>query len=136
MDPVTRFRSPRAGVALLEAMFAVAIFGLAAVALLAAVRDLGRLAVESDVEGHVHARLRGLLEEELRDGAIRERTRTVGPDDFGVRYAISVATERPTNRNGLPLEGLFRIRVRAEWKDGGVAEAREADALRYAPLYR
>ncbi len=131
--------SPRlasGGVALLEALFAVAIFGLVAVSLLGALRDLGQLSVETGIESAILLQMRALLEEELRDPLVELRSRSLGPDSSGVTYFVTTQPELRRNRSGQPLDGLYSILVRAEWREGTRPQFREATTLRHASLYR
>ncbi len=137
MDSVTVSNLRPAGVALLESLLALALFGVAIVALVGILKEMSLITVESTARQHALSQTQSLLEEQLRSPQIEEGTSEVGPDERGIRYRVVVAQETSlVTRQGMILPGMYWIQVTASWDEGGRTERVEAETLRNALLYR
>lgn len=131
----SRKRADRA-LALLEILLAVAVFGIAAVALVRVVHQIGMTSVESALETRVVSTLESLLEEHGRSPNLRTGVIDLPADVDGVIYQVEVRPHPLTSSQGLALEDLYRVRALARWTEGPNARTLEAETYRYAPMYQ
>lgn len=135
MDSLNQHRS--SGVALLEAMLALALFGITVVSLVGVLRNMSLLTVESSRRAHALNHAQSLLEAELRSYQVIEGVTRTGPDDLGISYEVRVEPHLElVNQTGSTLPGMYRILVIATWREGAQIETLEAETLRNALLYR
>ncbi len=140
-------RAP-AGVALIEVILAVSLFGLAALGLLRALTSLSQVANEALMEQRMMAVLQSTLTQYHRQPKIEETQRpiTTEPDELGVWTETVITEMTEKNRNLLetdqseqggrqPLQQMFHIVVTARWELGGQGGETTADTYRYAPLF-
>ncbi len=124
------------GIALLEAMLALALFGLVTVSLVGALQNMTLLAVESTQQTSAIHGMRSLMEESLRGPSIETGTQEIGPDEMGILYQVSVTPDlTQVNENGLALPDLYLIEVSATWQEGNRRESLTAETLRNVQLY-
>lgn len=137
-----QYRCAAAGFTLLEAMLAVFIFGMAAVALVEAINASGRTSLAARQKGNIRTRLDNLLLEATRDPLwMVENTRLPLVTENEVRDGGFVFTIRREplelkNADGNPLQGLYLVRVTARWMDGGREQSEFAETLAYPLLFR
>jgi len=123
-------------IALLEILLAVAVFGIAAVALVRVVHQIGLTSVESALETRVIGTLETLLEEHGKAPNLRTGTIDFPSDADGVVYQVDVRSLPLNSSQGLALENLYRVRAVARWNEGPSPRTLEAETFRYAPMYQ
>lgn len=111
-------------------MFVIAVGGLA-VALDRAFAAANLLRREEEIRQQIES----LVDESLfLPIPVLEEGREVGPDELGVRYAVSVEpTEEFRNMDDEILEGLWVVTVRAQWEDRGQKQEWRESFLRFQP---
>tara|TARA_R110002096_G_scaffold54517_13_gene140603 strand:- start:9691 stop:10110 length:420 start_codon:yes stop_codon:yes gene_type:complete len=129
-------RSRNTGVALLEAMLALAVFGLVTVSLVGALRSMSLLTIESAQEAHAVQAMRTLMEQQLHSQEVEPGVTRIGPDELGVSYQVNINPEVSIiDGNGIALPDLYQIEVIAAWKEGDRTQSRRAETLKNALLY-
>ena len=124
------------GFVLLEVLLALTLFGLVAVALTSALSQVGKLAVEGQIELHVINGLQSALLEaskvpEMEPGSFRS-----DPDILGIVYETTIEEMELFNIDEQPLTDIYRVEVRALWEVNGLPQEEIAETFRYEPLYR
>lgn len=141
-------RGQAAGVALIEVLLAVSLFGLAALGLLRALTTLSLVANEALMEQRMMAVLQSTLTQYHRQPKIEETDRPIitEPDEMGVWTETVIVEMNEANRMQLetdenergtrqPLQQMFHITVIARWNLGDQGGEAIADTYRYAPLF-
>lgn len=118
---------------LLETLLALMIFSLAVVALVEAVNQLGKDTLHQRREADVQERMRSLLVEHTRHPEPPEVAKIQEED---VTYTIRRVKLELKNRDGMPLNDLFEVRVTAEWLEGRELQTLSAETWVYPPLFR
>jgi prepilin-type N-terminal cleavage/methylation domain-containing protein len=118
---------------LLETLLALMIFSIAVVALVEAVNQLGKDTLHRRREATVHERVRSLLVEHSRLPNAPEEAKT---EEDGVSYLIRRKRLDLKNREGMPINDLFEVRVTAEWLEGREPQTLSAETWVYPPLFR
>ena len=119
---------------LLETLLALMVFSLAVVALVEAVNQLGASTLHQRRETEVQEHMWSLLLEHTRMPQPPEELETREGD---VTYVVErIPLEDLRNQDGLPLQGLFEIRVTAIWMEGGLEQSAEASTWVYPPLFQ
>lgn len=142
-------RAPQAGVLLVEVLLALALFGMAALALMKALTMVSQAANEAKMEMRMVAVLQSTLTQYSRMTRIEETDRPIvsEPDELGV-WTETIIREM-TEQNGellqtdesergtrQPLQQMYHIIVTAYWEMEGQEGQMTANTYRYAPLYR
>ncbi|MCB1278633.1 hypothetical protein [Prosthecobacter sp.] len=109
------------------------IFSLAVVALVEAVNQLGKDTLHQRREASVQERMRSLLIEYTR---LPEPPEEAKIQENDVTYTIRRTKLDLKNRDGLPLNDLFEVRVTAEWLEGREPQTTSAETWVYPPLFR
>ena len=120
----------------MEVLLSIALFALVAVALTQALGQLGRLSVEGRIDLHVMNGLQSALHEFSKVRQLEETQFVSDPDDLGVIYESTVEEVELENMDGQLLEDMWRIRVRALWRERGQEREEIAEVFRYGPLYQ
>lgn len=148
-QPVRAARRRQAGVALIEVILAVALFGMAALGLLRALTTMSRAANNAKMELRMMAVLQSTLTQHARKPDIEETTRPIvsEPDESGVWTETTILEMNEKNRNFLEtdesetggrqqLQQMFHITVTAFWELGGERGEETAETFRYGPLFQ
>ena len=127
---------PTSGFVLLEVLLALTLFGMVAVALTNALSQVGKLAVEGQLELHVINGLQSALLEaskvpEMEEGSFRSE-----PDTLGIVYETTIEEMELYNIDELALTDMYRVEVRALWEVNGQPQEDMAETYRYEPLYK
>lgn len=123
----------RVGMTLLEVVIALAVFSIAAVALVGTINAIAEAALTSQQMSDVEQGLESLIDEYGKVPQLKELTQDIKPGADGVAYRVEVTpVQNLKNEEGRVLQGLFRIRAVARWSEGGDPIQVEADTLRYA----
>lgn len=133
--------SGAAGFTLLEAMLAVFIFGMAAVALMEAINASGRASLDARQKKNVQARLDNLLLEATRDPMWQENTRSFVTTEREIKdgpwtFIIHREPLELKNQEGQPLQGLYLVRVTATWVEAGREQSLAGETWTYPPLFQ
>jgi len=123
----------RHGFTLLETLLALMVFSMAVVALVEAVHQLGEHALLRRHEAAVQERMRSLLVEHTR---LEDAPAKVTLQDGEVTYTVTHTPLELKNRDGLPVPGLFEVRVTAAWQEGRTPQQASAETWVYPPLFR
>lgn len=128
--------SRKAGIALLEAMLALAVFGLVTVSLVGALRNMSLLTIETAQETHAIQAMRTLMEQRLHGSELELGVAKIGPDELGISYRVKMDPENSLlDENGVVLPGLYQIEVTASWKEGEQVRSLSAETLKNVQLY-
>ena len=120
---------------LLETLLALMVFSMAVVALVEAVHQLGEQALLRRHEAAVQERLRSLLLEQTRLPAPNPQEE-VKIKEGAMTYTVKRSPLELVDRDGQPVQGLFEIRVTADWLEGRSPQQASADAWVYPPLFQ
>jgi hypothetical protein len=121
---------------LLEVLLALTLFGLVAVALTNALSQVGKLAVEGQLELHVINGLQSALLEASKVPEMEVGTLSSEPDTLGIVYETTIEELELYNIDEEVLTDMYRIEVRAFWEANGQAQEETAETFRYEPLYK
>ncbi len=125
-----------AGMTLLEVVIALAVFSLAAVALVGTINKIADVASDSQRLLEVEQTLESLIDEYGKVPQIRELEEDIKPGVDGVAYRVVIEQVKDLkNQEGRFLQDLYHITVTARWDDGGRPSEISADTLRYAGAF-
>lgn len=127
-------RHGRRAFTLLETLLAMMIFSMAVVSLVEAVQQLGNTTLFNRREATVQERMRSLLTERTRLPLPTEEITTIKEDD--ITYTISHQRLELQDKDGQNVEGLFEVRVIAEWIEGRTKQQASAETWLYPPLFQ
>jgi type II secretory pathway pseudopilin PulG len=142
-------RGREAGVALIEVILAVALFGMAALGLLRALTSMSQAANNAKMELRMMSVLESTLTQFARQPKIEESAKPIisEPDESGVWTETRITEMNEKNGNLLqtdeseqggrqPLQQMFHIVVTAYWEFGGQRGEETAETFRYGPLFQ
>lgn len=121
---------------LFEVLLALIVFGIAAVALVSTLNQIGEAAFEARQYRNIELNLESLLDEYSKVPQLQDLNEElpIGPD--GIAYEVSVAEVTDLqNQDGQPLNGIFRIVVRAIWREGRDETQLEAETMRFSGAF-
>lgn len=117
---------------LFEVMMAMGIFGMAVVGMMVALNAALSAAAEARREQAVRAEIENRIAVlERRPLGVHERSEKLPSPPMEITE--SVRPEPITASDRARLEGFWRVRVVAKWREGGAERAMEASFLRYGP---
>ncbi len=147
--PLRGRRAGEAGVALIEVILAVALFGMAALGLLRALTTMAQAANTAKVELRMVSVLESTLTQFARQPRLEETARpiTSEQDETGVWTETTILEMNEKNGNLLqtdegeqggrqPLQQMYHIIVRAYWELGTQRAEAMAEMFRYGPLFQ
>lgn len=124
------------GMTLLEVVLALAVFSIAAMALIGALNAVAEAGLESQRLLEVDQALESLIDEYSKAPQIQELDEQIKPGADGVAYRVVIQLVRDLrNKDGRFLQNTFRIQAIARWNDGGGVTEVEANTLRYAGAF-
>ena len=123
------------GFILLEAILAISILSVIAVAMTAALSQLGAAASMAQREMVVMRTLDSLMTEALRMPTIQPMVNDSAPDSYGIVYQTVIEEMELEDMDGQPLPEMFRIQIRAVWQHGHTTQEEIVETFRYARLY-
>ncbi len=125
------------GMTLMEVLLALAVFALAAVALVSVMNQIGGAVIDARTVRNVEQSLESVLDEYSKMPALDDMKKELKPDKNGVGYSIVIQPmQNVKNKEGRTLQGLFRIQVTAKWKENGNPLEITADTIRNAALFQ
>jgi prepilin-type N-terminal cleavage/methylation domain-containing protein len=124
------------GMTLLEVVLALAVFSIAALALVGTLNKIAETAVESQVILEVEQTLESLIDEYGKMPQMRNLEEDIKPGPDGVAYRVKIEQIKDLkNKEGQFLQDMFHIQAFARWDDGGGVIELEADSMRYAGAF-
>jgi prepilin-type N-terminal cleavage/methylation domain-containing protein len=134
--PLPSARSRR-GMTLLEVLMALAVFSVGAVALVQAINQMGHAVLEAHMFRNVDQAVESLMDEYSKRAFLQELREDVKAGADGVAYEVRVSQlNHVKNREGRPLQGLFKIEVTARWKENQQPLEVKAETVRNAALFQ
>lgn len=133
-SPLHRHRASSRGFTLLETLLALMIFSMAVVGLVEAVNQLGLTTVHQRRESQVQERMRSLLTERTRLPLQQEEGETK-LQEGDTTYLIRHQKLQLQNKEGQPVEGLYEVRVTAQWLEGRELQQSSVETWVYPPLF-
>lgn len=122
---------------LFEVLLALAIFAIAAVALVTAINQIGHAVLESRQYRNVEQGIESVIDEFSKIPVLDEVEKKINPGKDGVTYYVKVTAVRDAkNQEGRILQGLFRIQVTAKWNDNNEEMELSAETLRFIGLFQ
>jgi prepilin-type N-terminal cleavage/methylation domain-containing protein len=124
------------GMTLLEVVLALAVFSIAALALVGTMNQIAEAATESQTILEIEQTLESLVDEYGKMPQMRNLEEDIKPGSDGVAYRVKVEQVKDLrNQDGQFLQDMFRIQAFARWDDGGGVIELEADSMRYAGAF-
>ena len=121
---------------LLEVVLALAVFSIAALALVGTLNQISEAAVESQTLLEVEQSLESLIDEYGKMAQMKNLEENIKARADGVAYHVKVEQVKDLkNKEGLFLQNMFRIEATARWNDGSGVIELKADSLRYAGAF-
>ena len=124
----------RRGFTLLETLLALIVFSMAVVALVEAVHQLGKQTLLRRREATVQERIRSLLLEQTRT-PVPNPKEEIKLKEGDTTYTIRRSKLELSDRDGQAVQGLFEIRVTAEWLEGRELQQAPAETWVFPPLF-
>lgn len=126
----------RQGMTLLEVVLALAVFSIAALALVGTLNQIAEAASESQILLEVEQNLESLIDEYGKMPQMRELEEEIKPGSDGVAYRVKVEMVKDLrNKDGRFLQDMYKITAIARWNDGGGVMELQADSMRYAGAF-
>lgn len=128
----------RRGFLLLEVIFALAIFGIAATAFAVAFHRMAQAADLAQNELRITRMLESSLDEALSIPTMEEGTTSLilAERDTEIETKIEMMKEDLENEDGQLLQEMYRITVTARWFQDGAQKERSAETWRFGRLYQ
>jgi|JI6StandDraft_1071083.scaffolds.fasta_scaffold01183_12 prepilin-type N-terminal cleavage/methylation domain-containing protein len=124
------------GMTLLEVVMALAVFSIAALALVGTINKIADVATDSQKFLEVEQTLESLIDEYGKSPQIREMEEEIKAGADGVSYRVVIEQVKDLkNQEGRFLQDTFHIRAFARWNDGGGPTEITAETLRYAGAF-
>lgn len=126
----------RRGMTLMEVVLALAVFSLAAVALVGTLNRIAESGIDARKLLEIDQDLESLIDEYSKVPQIQERDEQIKPGADGVAYRILIKQVKDLkNKDGRFLQNTFRIQVTARWNEGFGPVEVQAETLRYAGAF-
>lgn len=126
----------RSGMTLLEVVIALAVFSIAALALVGTINKIADTATDSQQFLEVEQKLESLIDEYGKVPQVREMEEEIKPGPDGVAYRVVIEQVKDMkNQEGRFLQDTFLIRAIARWNDGSGPTEISAETLRYAGAF-
>lgn len=124
------------GMTLLEVVLALAVFSIAALALVGTLNQIAEAAAESQILLEVEQNLESLIDEYGKMPQMRELEEEIKPGSDGVAYRVKVEMVKDLkNKDGRFLQDMYKITAIARWNDGGGVMELQAESMRYAGAF-
>jgi len=121
---------------LLEVVLALAVFSIAALALVGTINQIAEAGTDSQRLLEIEQSLESYIDEYGKMPQIREMTEEIKPGADGVAYRVLIQQVKDLqNQEGRFLQNTFRIQVIARWDEGGGAIEMQAETYRYAGAF-
>ena len=124
------------GMTLFEVLLALAVFGLAALALVKTIQLMGEMTLESRTLREVEQGLETIIDEYGKMPGLEPIDKEVKSEGGGVSYQIVIQPlEGLRNKEGRELQGFFSIRAIARWKVNGRPMELQAETMRFVSAF-
>lgn len=128
--------STRRGMTLLEVVLALAVFSIAAMALIGTLNKIAEAGLDSQKLLEVEQTLESLIDEYGKAPQVRDLEEDIKPGADGVAYRVVIEQVKDMkNQEGRFLQDMFRVQAIARWNDGSGPTEITAETLRYAGAY-
>ena len=117
------------GFTLLESLLAMAIFSMAAGAIVTAINRLGTISIQARQDRAVERALESLLLENEAVRPLAAKTVTPRPGPDGITYQVKTEQARVQDQKGKPLAGLWRLEATATWQEHGRPVTLSAESM-------
>lgn len=125
------------GMTLLEVLMALAVFAIAATALVTALNGIGQAVLEARTFRNVDLGIESLMDEYSKSPLLEETEKDIKAGKDGVAYQVRVSQVKDMrNKTGQPMQGFFKIEVTARWSEDQQPMEVKAETLRYAGLFQ
>jgi type II secretory pathway pseudopilin PulG len=122
---------------LLEVLMALAVFAIAATALVTALNGIGQAVLEARTFRNVDLGIESLMDEYSKSPLLEETEKDIKAGKDGVAYQVRVSQVKDMrNKTGQPMQGFFKIEVTARWSEDQQPMEVKAETLRYAGLFQ
>lgn len=126
----------RRGMTLLEVVLALAVFSVAALALVGTMNQIAEAGTDSQRMLEIEQGLESLIDEYGKMPQIRELDEQIKAGADGVAYRVVIDQVKDLrNQDGRFLQNTFRIHVTARWDEGYGALEMSAETYRYAGAF-
>lgn len=124
------------GMTLFEVLLALAVFGIAALALVKTIQLMGQLTLESRTLREVEQGLESIIDEYGKKPGLEELDEEVKAGKGGVVYQVVIRPlEGMRNKEGRELQGFFTIRAIAKWNSNGQPMELQAETVRFVNAF-
>jgi len=131
-----RLESRPKGMTLLEVVLALAVFSMAAMALVGTLNKIAEAGTDSQILLEVEQSLESLIDEYGKVPQLKELEEEIKPGADGVGYRVVIQQVKDLkNQEGRFLQSMFRIQATARWDDGSGPVEVQAETLRYAGAF-
>lgn len=121
---------------LFEVLLALAVFGVAALALVKTLQLMGEMTLESRVMRAVEQGLESVMDEYGKTPVLQELQEEIPADANGISYLVVIRPlETLRNQEGRVLLGMFMIQATASWMNGGQRMEKQAETVRFANAF-
>ncbi|MEM0896796.1 MAG: hypothetical protein AAGJ79_07900 [Verrucomicrobiota bacterium] len=124
------------GIIILEILLALALIGTVGVALTMGLKGLADNTLAARKEVVIMRNLESLLTEIHKAQELEEGVFEIAVQDEVYYERIVEPLEEMENYDGILLENMWRVAVRAEWVERGETVEEIAETYRYLPLYQ
>ena len=125
------------GMILFEVFLALAIFAIAAVALVTAINQIGHAVLEARTYRNVEQGIESVIDEYSKAPVLDEVEKQLKPGKDGVTYTVKITNVRDLkSQEGRVLQGLFRIHVSAKWMENREPMELSAETMRFVGLFQ
>lgn len=136
MKTTVQPRHRTAGFTLMEVLLALAVFSIAALALVGTINHIATVSSDSQRLLEIEQTLESLIDEYGKMPQVRELEEQIKPGADGVAYRVLIQQVKDLqNKDGRFLQNTFRILVTARWDDGDGAVEMNAETYRYAGAF-
>ena len=128
--------SARRGMTLMEVLLALAVFSIAAMALVGTLTQIASVGSESQRLLEIEQSLESLIDEYGKMPQVRELEEQIKPGADGVAYRVLIQQVKDLqNQEGRFLQNTFRIQATARWDEGSGPIEVNAETYRYAGAF-
>lgn len=135
-DRTASLRQKRCGFTLLEVLLALAVFSIAALALVGTLSQIARVSSDAQRLLEIEQSLESLIDEYGKMPQVRELEEQIKPGEDGVAYRVLIQQVKDLqNQEGRFLQNTFRIQATARWDEGDGPIEMNAETYRYAGAF-
>jgi prepilin-type N-terminal cleavage/methylation domain-containing protein len=126
----------RHGLTLMEVVLALAVFSIAALALVGALNQIAEAGTDSQRLLEIEQSLESIIDEYGKMPQIRELDEEIKAGSDGVSYQVMIRLVKDLqNQDGRFLQNTFRVVAIARWNEGGGVTELQAETYRYAGAF-